>query len=229
MHSLADIPFIVLCGGRGTRIAEISHGIPKAMLPVGGVPFIDMLVEQLAQTGAQDIILCTGVGGGAIAAWLEARASATPRILIHQDAESRGTLFPVMEAFCKFGLDEAIICNGDTLVYGDRHALSDARWLTDELCIVCTTAVGDTRNFGRVVAQGGKLTALEREIPGPGLASNGLIRMRREMLAYRAPAMTALEDLIVAAAADQKVAVLEIGGRFVDIGTPEQYRAVCAS
>ena len=36
----ADIPVVILAGGKGTRIREASESLPKPMIDVGGKPIV---------------------------------------------------------------------------------------------------------------------------------------------------------------------------------------------
>ena len=36
----ADIPVVILAGGKGTRIREASEALPKPMIDVGGKPIM---------------------------------------------------------------------------------------------------------------------------------------------------------------------------------------------
>jgi NDP-sugar pyrophosphorylase family protein len=65
---LADIPVAILCGGLGTRIQCAAHGLPKALIPVAGRPFIDHQLDLLARNGARRVVLCVGYQGEQIEA-----------------------------------------------------------------------------------------------------------------------------------------------------------------
>jgi len=61
------LPALVLCGGRGTRLAEVTQGaMPKAMVAVAGRPFIDYKLQSLVSSGLRDVVLSIGVGGAQI-------------------------------------------------------------------------------------------------------------------------------------------------------------------
>ena len=60
----SEIPTIILCGGRGTRISEVDPTIPKPLIPVGGRPVLWHIMKVYAEHGATDF-----VG----ARWLEGR------------------------------------------------------------------------------------------------------------------------------------------------------------
>lgn len=53
----------ILCGGLGSRLRPITDKIPKPMVPVNGVPFLEYLLVQLRDNGIREVILMTGYRG----------------------------------------------------------------------------------------------------------------------------------------------------------------------
>ncbi|MCP4446919.1 MAG: phosphocholine cytidylyltransferase family protein [Myxococcales bacterium] len=51
---------IILAAGMGKRLEAVSGGLPKCMVPVGGRPLIDRLIERTADSGIDDVIIVTG-------------------------------------------------------------------------------------------------------------------------------------------------------------------------
>ena len=51
---------VVLVGGFGTRLRPLTYTTPKPMLPVGHVPIIERLVDNLARGGVTDVTLALG-------------------------------------------------------------------------------------------------------------------------------------------------------------------------
>lgn len=51
-------PVIIMAGGLGTRLRPITETIPKPMIPVGGRPILEVIVEQFQQQGFRSITLC---------------------------------------------------------------------------------------------------------------------------------------------------------------------------
>jgi N-acetyl-alpha-D-muramate 1-phosphate uridylyltransferase len=62
------LPVAILAGGLATRLHPLTERIPKALLPIAGRPFIHWQLEQLAQQGVTDVVLCGGHLGGQIQA-----------------------------------------------------------------------------------------------------------------------------------------------------------------
>ena len=52
-----DMDVVILCGGRGTRLKELTAATPKPLLPVNGEPFLLKLVTRLQQEGFRRFIL----------------------------------------------------------------------------------------------------------------------------------------------------------------------------
>jgi len=57
---------VILCGGQGTRIRDVSDNMPKPMIPVGGFPIVWHIMKYYASGGHRDFILCLGYKGQAI-------------------------------------------------------------------------------------------------------------------------------------------------------------------
>lgn len=50
---------VVMAGGYGTRLRPLTKDLPKTMLPVGGRPLLELIIEQLRQSGIQRINVTT--------------------------------------------------------------------------------------------------------------------------------------------------------------------------
>jgi choline kinase len=51
---------IVLAAGLGKRLAPVTGGLPKCLVPVAGRTILDRMIERLVQAGLDDIIVVTG-------------------------------------------------------------------------------------------------------------------------------------------------------------------------
>ena len=51
---------IILAGGKGTRLGEITSDTPKSMVRIKDKPFLEYQIELIKEHNITDIILCTG-------------------------------------------------------------------------------------------------------------------------------------------------------------------------
>lgn len=54
---------VILAGGRGTRLSEETHAVPKPMVSVGGRPIIWHIMRHYARYGFRDFIVACGYKG----------------------------------------------------------------------------------------------------------------------------------------------------------------------
>lgn len=51
---------VILAAGKGTRMPEYTETIPKALVPVKGIPVLERILDSLAHIGVTDIVITTG-------------------------------------------------------------------------------------------------------------------------------------------------------------------------
>lgn len=61
-----DIPVVILCGGRGTRLGRLAADVPKPLLEVAGRPILWHIMKVYAAQGYRRFILCLGYKGAQI-------------------------------------------------------------------------------------------------------------------------------------------------------------------
>jgi len=56
-----DLPMqaVIMAGGMGTRLRPLTEDLPKPMLPVGGKPLMELMIEQLRQVGIRRVNVTT--------------------------------------------------------------------------------------------------------------------------------------------------------------------------
>ena len=51
---------VILAGGRGERVRPVTDIIPKALIPINGIPILSHQISQLERVGIKDVIVLTG-------------------------------------------------------------------------------------------------------------------------------------------------------------------------
>jgi len=221
------LPVVVLAGGLGTRLREVAGTTtPKALVEVGGRPFIDYKLAGLARDGVTDVTLLTGAHGEALAAHVGDGAQLGLRVHTLDDGPAlRGTGGAVLAALD--ALPEAFwVTYGDTFLQLDVVA-AEERFLDAAAPGLMTVLHNRDRwepsnvrvEHGLVVRYGDL---------SPGTCEHidyGMVALRRD--AFRgAPADTAFDLGVVfrALAGNHELVAFEVTERFRDIGTPAALR-----
>ena len=101
---------IILCGGLGTRFREVREDIPKALAPIQGVPFIDLLLDDLIDQGFRRVILATGHLGDQLKKYVKRRTDA--EYIISCEPIPLGTGGAIKFAEKHFRSKQILILNG---------------------------------------------------------------------------------------------------------------------
>ena len=59
-----NIPVVILCGGKGTRLREETEYKPKPLVEIGGRPILWHIMKGYSYFGFNNFILCLGYKGG---------------------------------------------------------------------------------------------------------------------------------------------------------------------
>lgn len=62
-HNQGDIPVVILCGGRGTRLSEETIKMPKPLVEIGNMPILWHIMKIYSYYGVNRFILALGYKG----------------------------------------------------------------------------------------------------------------------------------------------------------------------
>jgi D-glycero-alpha-D-manno-heptose 1-phosphate guanylyltransferase len=114
---------IVLVGGLGTRLQGIVTDVPKPMAPVGGVPFLDILLERLLQHSViERVVLAVGYKRDVVQAYFGDRAY-NRKVVYAIEKSLLGTGGAIRNALAHTRSHEVLVVNGDTLFEVDIAAM----------------------------------------------------------------------------------------------------------
>ncbi len=214
---------VILVGGLGTRLGERTRTTPKPMLPVGGRPFLDTLIDEIARYDAfEEILLLAGHKAESILARYEGTVRGRARLSVSLEPRPLGTAGALVHAA---GLLQPrfLLLNGDS--FFDFNILDLAAHANDSLVHMALRAdvIGD--RFGRVVLDGDRV----RSFVAPGEGASGPVNagvyvIDRNILARVGGFPASLEqDVFPALAAAGAMTGIPYHGYFIDIGIPEDF------
>jgi choline kinase len=65
---------LILAAGNGSRIASVSRGVPKPLVPLCGVPLLEHVMMSSQQAGIEKFVIVAGYRADSIRSWINTRS-----------------------------------------------------------------------------------------------------------------------------------------------------------
>lgn len=141
---------VILVGGQGTRMRPLTDTLPKPMLPLLDLPFVERQVDHLHRAGVNRIVFSCGYRPKEIEDYFGDGSSRGIEMGYVVDPEPLGTAGAIANAAPLLADDDVFVLNGDILTDLDLAALvAHHRGLGAEATIALTP-VDDPSAFGLV-------------------------------------------------------------------------------
>lgn len=217
------LPVAILCGGKGTRIAAIAGDRPKALVQIGGRPFLDVQLSWLARDGVRDVVLCVGYGAEAIRAFAGDGAAWKLRVRYSEDGpRALGTGGALVRALPLLG-DAFLTLYGDALLQCAPQRVRAALEIADD-GVMTVYANRDRWLRSNVEIVGDRVTAYDKQA-APGTMTYidyGLNAFRaRAFEGFGDDAPFDLADVHCRAIARRTLRAVVCDDRWYEIGSPE--------
>lgn len=208
---------------------EVSAG-PKALLPVGGRPFIDHQLELLAAGGVEHVVLCIGHGGAAVQEHVGDGAAFGLNVSYVDEGDTlKGTAGAL-----RLALDQGALAETFGVLYGDSYLPIDLRpvweaFRASELPALMTVYLNDGRwDSSNAVVSDDRVVLYDKRgtdarAPERRWIDYGLSVLRAELIDQRigSGAVADLADLYHDLSLEGKLAAFEAKERFYEVGSFE--------
>ena len=224
---------MVLAAGRGTRLAELDLGVPKALVEIGGEPLLARQLRYLHANGVRRVVVNAHHLSEAIESFArEYRSAGGPELVVLVEPALLGTAGGVRNALDQLGEQAFVVLYGDVLFEEPLEPLVRAH---RERGALATLAVYDSDSLeGKGVISAdpsGRITGfIEHGDFGPGergLVNAGLYVIEPALLATLEPGVEADfgHDVFPAALArGEHLDAHMLAAPVLDVGTPADLR-----
>ena len=218
---------VILCGGVGARLGDLTAATPKPLLPVGGQPFLDLLLFEVGRHGVKDVLLLAGFEADQIAQYARTTPMAARfglEVTVATEPAPAGTSGALKRAEHLLAT-EFLLINGDTWFDVNLLDLAPRSLAENWLISMCLRRVPNASRYGLVSTSGEVVTAIAEKPPSlqPGAINGGVSLVRREIVPYLIANGSMEQEVIPGLAARGLVAGRGHGGYFIDIGVPEDF------
>lgn len=228
--ALLPMDAVLMAGGRGERLRPLTLTTPKPLLKVGDTPIIDRNVERLEKYGVKNIFVTINYLGEMIEEHFNKRNAENPThysvVRCVREPKRLGTLgsLALVEGLQN---DTVLVMNSDLLTSIDfdkmwRHHTSTGAALT-----VGTVPYTVSVPYAIMRTDGSRILGLEEKPTYNYFANGGVYMMKRELLADipRGEYLDAPDFIEKLIARGLRVESFPIEGRWIDIGSPDDFRA----
>jgi NDP-sugar pyrophosphorylase family protein len=112
---------VILAGGKGVRLAPLTEVIPKPLVPIGGLPIMEIVIRQLQKFGIRRITMAVGYMAELIQAYFQDGTRWGVTLDYSNETSPLGTAGPLSLIN---GLDETFLAiNADVLTNLDYREL----------------------------------------------------------------------------------------------------------
>lgn len=227
VSAFSDLSVAVLAGGLGTRLRPVISDRPKALAEIHGRPFLAYLLDQLSNAGSSRVVLCTGHLGEQIE---QAFGKRYRKLQISYSRETRplGTGGALRLALPHLVSDPVLVMNGDSFCATDLTSFWNWHATRGSQATMLLAEVPNTQRYGSVKIDhdGAVIQFAEKQQGGSGLINAGVYLLSPRLIdSIPEDTAVSLEHNVFPALMNQGLYGYQERGRFLDIGTPEDFAA----
>lgn len=221
---------IILVGGLGTRLGELTKNIPKPMLPIRGVPFLERLLQFLKSKGFNRVILAIGYKKEVVESYFSGDDGSLPEIVFSVESEPLGTGGAIAHALTLAQSENVFVLNGDSYLECDFIKMQDKHKNELSDITVASYFIKPSCRYGvmQVNEKGAILDFEEKGIKSEGLINGGvyllnITSMQKSFEKIGKDIFSFEEEVLSNFKIGLNKYHVQMAGYFLDIGVPIDY------
>jgi MurNAc alpha-1-phosphate uridylyltransferase len=218
-----SLPVAILAGGLATRLRPMTERVPKALLEVGGKPFVEHQLELLRRNGLKRVVLCVGHLGEMVKAALGDGSRWGMDLNYVFDGEvPLGTGGALRNALPLLG-ESFFVLYGDAYLDCDYGAVEDGFKTSGKLGLMTVFRNADQWDRSNVLYIDGRILRYDKRHPTPDMQyiDFGLGVLQAKCLdLYPLNTPIDLASIYQDLLARGELAGFEVTKRFYEIGSP---------
>jgi NDP-sugar pyrophosphorylase family protein len=227
-------PALILTGGKQVRFPHLTASeLPKAMLPINGVPLLEHTIRRLHDFGILDITLSVGPGGQKIKDYFrDGRKLDVSIRYLEQTISPAGTASALKQAAKQFPAKPFFLLYGDVLTTINYLDLLQFHTLhKNTTCTMMLTSVEHVQPWGLARLAGSRIIDFQEKPKNPTIKSHlvnaGVYVMEPMVFKYIGSNDTKLETSVLPRLAEEsRLGGYVFEGPWYDVSTEETYREV---
>ena len=223
---MCGLTLVVLAGGFGTRLRHLLGGVPKALAPVDGTPFLEIQIENWLSQGVNSFVFLLHHESSQVLSFLEdVQRRRWPTLSYKCLVEPTPLLTggSIASALSHIEAEEFLVTNADTWLSAGISSME--RSVAPALAAV---EVSDASRFGTIECdESGLVNAFVEKNPiaTRGLINAGLYKLssRQFPVDLEGTAFSLEKEMFPRWISARALKVTHIDADFIDIGVPHDY------
>ncbi len=221
---------LILVGGKATRLLPLTCNIPKAMVPVLNIPFLEHVIRHLSRHQVADIVLAQGHLAPPVEGYFGDGRRFGVRLTYVVEDTPRGTAGAIKNAE-RYLDDTFLVLNGDIFTDLDIMAMLDFHRARKAKATIALTPVEDPTAYGLI--ETGDRNKVTRFLEKPSwdevttnMINAGTYILEPDVLAQIPPeAQISIEreTFPLLLSQEEPVYAYSSDSYWMDMGTPEKY------
>ena len=154
---------LIMVGGKGTRLRPYTNNIPKALLPIGDRPILEIILYQLKSAGVEEVTLAVGHLSQLFEAFFQDGSRLGLKINYLYEEKALGTAGAIAFGIDSLG-EDFIVMNGDVLTTLDYKKMFDYHKKENSAATIATYKREVKLDFGVIKSNSkGKLESYQEK------------------------------------------------------------------
>ncbi|WP_338081965.1 nucleotidyltransferase family protein [Donghicola mangrovi] len=217
-----DTEVILMAGGLGTRLRPLTETVPKPMLPVGGRPLLELIIENFVEQGFTNFTVSLNYKGEMISDHFGDGAAFGARIKYQQETQRMGTA-GALSLLPERPNAPFVVMNGDLLTSMRFDALESFHIENGSIATMCAREYSVQVPYGVIETEGSRLSKIVEKPVHNHYVNAGIYMLSPEALDFIEPEtpldMPVLFERLVEA--ERIASVFPMREYWIDIGRIE--------
>ena len=174
---------IILSGGKGSRLGEITKKIPKPLIRINKKEFIYYVINYFEKIGIKDFIITTSYKSNFFRKYIKNYKNKFLKFKIVNEKKPLGTGGSLLNALKKDKSNSNtffILCNADTLLMYDIRMINNLIKKKKNILIVIKKR--NCQRYGLINMKNNQLISIKRNINKSGFVSSGFFIFKKSIL-----------------------------------------------
>lgn len=159
--SNSKVPVVIMAGGLGSRLGEMTKTCPKPMLKIAGAPILEIILNNLKKYKFHEFFVSVNYKSEIIEDYF--KNGENHQVNIHYIKETKKLGTAGCLSLVDFGSENIVVINGDVLTQVNFQGLLEFHLNNKSIATMCVREYVYTIPFGVITSDDGKIVSIDEK------------------------------------------------------------------